>query len=164
MLLRLACPPDDWIRLAAALDAAGSPILANVVRYLLVSASPAAATDRVPLAFTPAQAGALQRVAASINLSLPATPIFDQPDPVGWVTSAAERAAAVATADAIVRGHKRLRFTYSASLPAGWLLRSRLVHPIRARRSPSLGGWWPIPWSFVPKGGFRGAWGRPPAM
>lgn len=111
MLLRLACPADDWVRLTAALDAADSPILANIVRSMLASAPPAAATDRVPLAFTPAQAGALQRVGAGIGLSLPATPIFDEAETGGWVAPAAERAAAVATADAIVRAHKRLRFT-----------------------------------------------------
>ncbi|MDP9358625.1 MAG: hypothetical protein M3Q71_21240 [Chloroflexota bacterium] len=111
MLLRLACPAADWTRLAAALDEADSPILANVVRSLLASAPGTAATDHVPLAFTPAQAGALQRVGASIGLSLPATPIFDEAEAAGWVAPAAQRAAAVATADAIVRAHKRLRFT-----------------------------------------------------
>ncbi len=111
MLLRLACPASDWTHLAAALDAADSPILANIVRSLLASAPSVAAADYVPLAFTPAQTGTLQRVAATIGLSLPATPIFEETEADGWVAPAAERAAAVAAADAIVRAHKRLRFT-----------------------------------------------------
>jgi hypothetical protein len=109
MLLRLAAPSADWVRLASALDAADSPILAGVVRAMLASSPPAAGIDAVPLLFTPAQAGELQRVAAGLGLSLPATPVIDAPDAAGWVTSAAERAEAVAAADAIIRAHQRRR-------------------------------------------------------
>ena len=109
MLLRLACPPSDWTRLAAALDAADSPILARVVRTMLAAASRPRAAEDAALIFTVEQAGELQRVAASLGLSLPATPVVDRPDPPGWATAPAERAAAVAAAEAIVRAHQRQR-------------------------------------------------------
>ena len=109
MLLRLACPPADWVRLAAALETADSPILANVVRTVLAAAPPAAPTEPVALAFTPAQAGELQRAAAGLGLSLPATPIAEGLDAAGWAAPAAERAAAVAAAEEIVRAHGRRR-------------------------------------------------------
>ena len=109
MLLRLAAAPADWTRLAAALDAAASPVLAAALRALLAAAPTPTATDKVGLAFTPQQVGELQRVAAGIGLSLPASPAVHQPDAGGWVAPAAERAAAVAAADALVRGHQRRR-------------------------------------------------------
>ena len=109
MLLRLAATATEWTRLAAALDAASSPVLATVVRAMLAAAPTSTATDRVGLAFTPQQVGELQRVAADIGLSLPASPAVHPPDAGGWVAPAAERAAAVAAADALVRGHHRRR-------------------------------------------------------
>lgn len=107
MLLRLAAQPTDWVRLAAALEAVDSFVLANVVRTLLAAAASPTATEAVALAFTPEQAGALQRIGAAIGLSLPATPVAAEPDRAKWVTSAAERAAAVAVADAIIGAHQR---------------------------------------------------------
>jgi len=85
MLLRLTCSAADWGRLVAELEADGSSILAGIVRSLLttaVSATPAG--ERVALAFTPAQAGALQRVAAGFGLELPATPVPARRDEKGW--------------------------------------------------------------------------------
>ena len=108
MLLRLACPSSNWVSLAAALDAADSPILAGVVHALLAAAPRSSATEAVALAFTPEQAGELQRVAATLDLSLPARPVFGEPDPAGRAAPA-ERAAAVAAAEAIVRAHQRQR-------------------------------------------------------
>ena len=109
MLLRLACPPTDWVRLASALDALVSLTLAGVVRTLLAAAPRSAGTEPVALAFTPQQAGALQRVATALGLDLPAAPIAEGPDSAGWVTAPAERAAAVAAAETILRAHRRQR-------------------------------------------------------
>ena len=109
MLLRLACPAADWLRLAAALEAAGSPILAAVVRAVLAAAPRPTATAPVALAFTPAQVGELQRVGLGLGLNLLATPVVMGPDPAGWVTSLAERAEAVAAAEVILRTRRRDR-------------------------------------------------------
>ncbi len=109
MLLRLACPPTDWSRLATALEALDSPALAGTVRAMLVEAPRSDQAAPVALAFTPQQAGALQRVAAALGLDLPATPIAADADAAGWTTAPAERAAAVAAAEAILRAHQRQR-------------------------------------------------------
>ena len=109
MLLRLTCSPADWARVAAALEVAGSPILANVVRAGLAFGPRSAAGEAMALDFTPEQAGALQLAAAGLGLSLPAKPIAEELGGLGWVASAAERAEAVATAEAIVRAHQRHR-------------------------------------------------------
>ena len=109
MLLRLTLPAADWVRLAAALEAADSLILAGVVRAVLASSLPTTTIQAVSLLFTPAQTGELQRTATTLGLSLLATPVAEAPDAGGWVTSAAERAEAVAAADAIVRAHQRRR-------------------------------------------------------
>ena len=108
MLLRLTLPAADWVRLAAALEAADSLILAGVVRAVLAS-SPAPMVDALPLHFTPAQTGELQRIAAGLGFSLLATPVAEAPDAAGWVSAAAERAEAVAAAVAIVGAHQRRR-------------------------------------------------------
>ena len=112
MLLLLTTSTTNWTRLATLLDATASPVLATVVRALLAGA-PTAATGSEPvsLAFTPQQTGELQRTAASLGLSLPATPVLAEaePDAAAWVTPAAERAAAVAVADALIRAHQRQR-------------------------------------------------------
>ena len=42
-----------------------------------------------------------------LGLSLPATPVAAESDKAEWATSAAERAAAVAAADAIIGAHQR---------------------------------------------------------
>ncbi len=112
MLLRLTAAVSDWGRLVAELEAEGSSILAGIVRSMLTTAvSVAPAGERVALAFTPAQAGALQRVGAGFGLELPATPVLAQQDETGWATSQAERAEAVAAAVTIIRTHQRLRFS-----------------------------------------------------
>ena len=109
MLLRISCPPADWTRLAAALEAADSPILAGIVRAMLAAAPRSDVAAPVALAFTPQQAGAAQQAAATIGLDLPATPVAADPDPAGWAAASAERAEAVAAAGAIVRAHRRQR-------------------------------------------------------
>src|SRR5688572_3974531 len=109
MLLRLTLPAVEWVRLAAAIEAAGSLVLAGVVRAVLAASLPTPTIEAVPLLFTPAQTGELQRIAAALDLSLLATPVAEAPDAGGWVTSAAERAEAIAAADAIVRAHQRRR-------------------------------------------------------
>jgi len=107
MLLRLAAPHTDWTRLTSALEAVDSPVLANVVRTLLAAAPPPTATDPVALSFTPQQAGSLQRIGAALGLSLPATPIAADAHGTEWVTSPAERAAAIAAAETIIGAHQR---------------------------------------------------------
>ena len=109
MLLRLTCSLADWARLAATLETTGSPILANVVRAGLAFGRRSVTGEAMALDFTPQQAGAVQLAAADLGLSLPATPIAEQSGALGWVTSAAERAEAVAAAEAIVRAHQRHR-------------------------------------------------------
>jgi len=109
MLLRLSCSPTDWRRLAAALDAADSPILAGTVRALLAAAPRTDEAAPVPLAFTPQQAGELQRVAAGFGLALPATPVADERYLAGSATTPAERAEAVAAAAALLRPGQRQR-------------------------------------------------------
>ena len=107
MLLRFTTLPGNWVRLAATLEATDSPILAGVVRSMLATAAGANVPGPVPLAFTPQPGGEVQRVAATIGLTLLATPVLDEPIEAGWVVSVAERAEAVATATAIVRRHQR---------------------------------------------------------
>ena len=109
MLLRLSCPPTDWTRLGFALEAEGSPTLAGIVRAMLATAPRSDEATPIALAFTPQQAGAVQRVAAGLGLELPATPVAADPDPAGWAAGPAERAEAVAAAEAIVRAHQRQR-------------------------------------------------------
>ena len=110
MLLRLSISVADWVRIVAALEAAELTILAGVVRTLLATeASSATAGERVPLEFTPAQAAALQQIAAGLALDLPATPILSGPGQGTWITAPAERAEAVAAAVSILRTHQRLR-------------------------------------------------------
>ena len=109
MLLRLSCPPADWTRLAAALEAADSPILAGIVRAMLAAAPRSDVAAPVALAFTPQQAGAVQQAATSLGLDLPATPVAEVPDPAGWVAAPAERAEAVAAAEALLRIRRRQR-------------------------------------------------------
>ena len=114
MLLRLTCSRSDWTGLAALLEAVASPILAGVVRELVAAAPERDAAEAVALNFTPEQAGKLQQVAAALGLSLPATPVFAEPELAGWTAAAAERSEAVAAAAAIVRAHQRHRAVSSA--------------------------------------------------
>ena len=114
MLLRLTCSRSDWTGFAALLKAVDSPILAGVVRELVAAAPERGAAEAVALNFTPEQAGKLQQVAAALGLSLPARPVFAEPDPAGWTAATAERAEAVAAAAAIVRAHQRQRAVSSA--------------------------------------------------
>jgi hypothetical protein len=110
MLLRLATPAADWARIAALLAASGSPDLAATVRAALAAAPRPGASEPVALNFTPAQTAHLQRAAARLGVHLPARPATEEPSADGWLAPEAERAAAVAAAEAIVRAHQR-RFT-----------------------------------------------------
>lgn len=107
MLAQVACPPADWIRLAAALESAGSPQLANYVRAGLVFVPRPTPDAPVALAFEPTHAVDLHRIAAVINVRLDAAPVAEPTVEPEWVTTKAERAAAVAAADALVRAHRR---------------------------------------------------------
>src|ERR671916_702419 len=107
MLLQLACPPADWIRLAAVLESSGAPLLANYIRAGLVFAPRTTPVAPVALEFAPTQATDLHRIAATINLRLDVVPVAAPPVEPEWATTDAERAVAVAAADALVRAHRR---------------------------------------------------------
>jgi hypothetical protein len=107
MLLRLTAPVADWARMATALDAVGSPVLAGTVRAQLNDGPRSDSTESVPLTVTPAETAALQRVAAALGMHLPAAIAAAEPDAADWVAPEAERQAAAAAADAIVRAHQR---------------------------------------------------------
>jgi hypothetical protein len=107
MLLRVTLTPVDWTRLANTLETTGSQVLAQAIRHLLDAARPVTSTEPIALAFPPQQTAELQRFGATLDLSLLATPVPDEGPSGAWVTSAAERAIAVAAAEAIVRTHQR---------------------------------------------------------
>ena len=113
MLLRLTCTPADWRRVASALDATNVGTLASIVRTLLASAASEQTGGAVALAFTPAQTGHIQRVAAGLGLSLPATlaTLESETATSEWIAPPAERAEAVAAAMAIIRVHQRRQVT-----------------------------------------------------
>lgn len=106
MLLRISFPVTDWIRLASGLEAAGSPVLAGTVRTMVSVATPTT-SDVVALQFTPEQAGGLQKTAASLGLRVLVTPVAAELAADGWTATLAERAEAVAAADALLRSHHR---------------------------------------------------------
>ncbi len=106
MLLRISLPATDWIRLASGLEAAGSPVLAGIVRTMVGAVAPAT-SDVLALQFTPEQAGGLQKTAAALGLRVPVTPVAPEPESDGWTATLAERAEAVAAADALLRSHQR---------------------------------------------------------
>lgn len=108
MLLRLSASAQDWGRVVFALETLDATILAGTVRSLLAASPRPSGAGSVALAFTPQQAGALQRVGGALGMSLLATPVAADLGP-GWVSAAAERAEAVAAAEVAVRAHQRVQ-------------------------------------------------------
>jgi len=108
LMLRLSASAQDWGRVVFALETLDSAILAGTIRSLLAAPPRPSGAGSVALAFTPQQAGALQKVGGALGMSLLATPVMGEPGP-GWSSAAAERAEAVAAAEVAIREHQRAR-------------------------------------------------------